>query len=1565
MREIGTKMMAIIIGLAIFASCISAVDQTEDGHESTLYMQGNEILDWYDLDNIRNNMSGNFVLMNDLDENTPGYDDVAGPGANAGAGWDPIGNYDPADPFEGTFDGQGYEIKDLYINRGDEFVVGLFAKIDGGAVIMNVGLVDVDITGDAATAPLVGITREGTEVIQSYVKGGSVTGVGNIEDYTISGLVAQNDATITDCYTSVNIYAADLTQIGGLVGANNGGTIRNSYAVGEVNGGETTGGLVGINTGGLGQPNAYIYDSFSDEEITGISNPIGDDSGTSENVHAYPTSTMQSYDTYESHWDIATIENWDGETWFIEDGVDYPKLFYQMQDPTLTINVEGNGTTDPEPGTHTYEWGESVTITAMPDAGYRFNNWLGDYPDSIDNVDKYNPEITVVVEGLKEISAYFVEEETKVRVVESQRGWDHETETHNNTDIEDGSLFLEPSFFVEDFEGVGIGEIPEGWNRTHEDWSVQDTSEAGGIVPELALVPIENSGSYQTRIRTHAVNTSGQTELEFSFKHYADNSGMFNSDFIVETSTDGETWTEVWSQSTSDGIGPEELSLSLNTDHGVGSEILYISWFFDGGRPGLEAWYIDDIVLGPFEGEREGTWYSLTWDTELEGSEIKNLEVETAIEEGQDIFVSIGVDTTDNGEIDSWSDWQELQDGVNDLEGDAFGLSSGYRYEVEYRIEAEHGIPRVLGYRLEVMEDIFTVDVEDITAGEQPYIEISEAVDEHDDPLEGDHNVTVTIHGESVIVGLTFTAGEANYTWDPMETSGEHVASVTIYEITAKDTFQVFTADAGSFEVYVDDITAGEHPVIEVSNAEDEFENPLEGVYTAGISIDGDSIITELMFSEGNATHTWDEMNITGEYEAVVDIDGIDENHAFQVFSGDADLFHVSVDDITAGEQPFIEIFDAEDEFGNILEGIYNVTIAINGDPVTVELEFSGGDVEYDYQQMTIAGEYTAVVTIDGTIESDDFSVFPEDVDEVIITPAPEAEVEAGADLYFTAEALDEYGNLITDNTTDFVWINATEGVFNKETIGEYEVNATYEGVTSNTTTITVVSAGAHDFQVSVDDITAGERPLINITDAEDEFGNVLNGTYSAAIAVNGDLVTVDIEFNEGDAEHEYDQMTTAGEYTADITIDEVLRSDNFTIYVGSLDHVLITPETTTITAGETQTYTAVAYDEFGNEIEDVTADTAWSIHEDAGGSWDNNTYTSQFAGTWTVYGTYEEVVYEAELTVIPGDAHTVEISPDTEQTVEAGETLDFSAAAYDEYGNLITDDDFYFIWSGADVSGMFLETEVGTYDVSATYGGVTSTAVMVTVVPGDAHTVEISPDTEQTVEAGESMNFSAAAYDEYGNLITDDDSNFTWSGADVSGMFLETEVGTYDVSATYDGITSTAVTVTVVPGDAHTVEISPDTEQTVEAGETLDFSAAAYDEYGNLITDDDSDFTWSGADVSGMFLETEVGTYDVTATYDGVTSTAVTVTVVPGAAYEVEISPDTEQTAEAGETLEFSAAAYDEFANLITDDAADFTWSGADASGMFLETVVGTYDVTAAYDGVTSTAVTVTVIPG
>ena len=48
---------------------------------------------------------------------------------------------------------------------------------------------------------------------------------------------------------------------------------------------------------------------------------------------------------------------------------------------TLTIQVNGSGSITPGVGTHSYSEGTVVSITATPDAGWQFDNWIGDVAD--------------------------------------------------------------------------------------------------------------------------------------------------------------------------------------------------------------------------------------------------------------------------------------------------------------------------------------------------------------------------------------------------------------------------------------------------------------------------------------------------------------------------------------------------------------------------------------------------------------------------------------------------------------------------------------------------------------------------------------------------------------------------------------------------------------------------------------------------------------------------------------------------------------------------------------------------------------------------------------------------------------------------------------------------------------------------------------------------------------------------------------------------------------------------------------------------------------------------------
>lgn len=264
---------------------------------------------------------------------------------------------------------------------------------------------------------------------------------------------------------------------------------------------------------------------------------------------------------------------------------------------------------------------------------------------------------------------------------------------------------------------------------------------------------------------------------------------------------------------------------------------------------------------------------------------------------------------------------------------------------------------------------------------------------------------------------------------------------------------------------------------------------------------------------------------------------------------------------------------------------------------------------------------------------------------------------------------------------------------------------------------------GEVSFDLSVEDIVAGERPVFMISNAEDPQGEPFNGPHQVYISVDGSSASEELTFSAGSAQYTWEIITGSGECQASVTLEGTTVYCGFHVQVGQADTLVITPGNAVIRAGQAQTYTAVAYDEHGNEVGDVTADTVWSIDAHAEGEWVANTYTSRCAGTWDVVGEKGGITQTVQLTVEAGDTHRVSIYPSGEITVATGEEVTFVAEAYDSHDNLITDTLADFTWAGTDTSGIFREDVPGTYSVTAAYQSVTSSPT--TVIVEDEHTDE------------------------------------------------------------------------------------------------------------------------------------------------------------------------------------------------------------------------------------------------
>jgi hypothetical protein len=335
------KLAAIIAGAAVIVVVIVIVIPR-------LTAGAGQIRDWHDLNAIREDLTGNYRLMRHLDANSEGYAEVAGPDANGGRGWQPIGTYE--NQFTGTFDGRGYTIGDLFIDRPDEDGVGFFGSVDEGASIRNVGLVDANVIGRDGVGGLVGDNWGGT-LANSYSTG-TVTG-----NAYVGGLVGWNVATVFACYSASNVTGngtvggATDGSTGGLVGANAGimiesyssgsvtgvyavggllgdnveGTVIFCYSISTVKGDEKVGGLVGFNDG-------TVSNCYWDKDTSGIDVSDGGTGKTTAEMMSIATFTDTETDGLNEPWDMTAVAPGAIDrafAWNIVDGETYPFLNWQ------------------------------------------------------------------------------------------------------------------------------------------------------------------------------------------------------------------------------------------------------------------------------------------------------------------------------------------------------------------------------------------------------------------------------------------------------------------------------------------------------------------------------------------------------------------------------------------------------------------------------------------------------------------------------------------------------------------------------------------------------------------------------------------------------------------------------------------------------------------------------------------------------------------------------------------------------------------------------------------------------------------------------------------------------------------------------------------------------------------------------------------------------------------------------------------------------------------------------------------------------------------------------------
>jgi len=296
------------------------------------------------------------------------------------------------------------------------------------------------------------------------------------------------------------------------------------------------------------------------------------------------------------------------------------------------------------------------------------------------------------------------------------------------------------------------------------------------------------------------------------------------------------------------------------------------------------------------------------------------------------------------------------------------------------------------------------------------------------------------------------------------------------------------------------------------------------------------------------------------------------------------------------------------------------------------------------------------------------------------------------------------------------------------------------------------------------------------------------------------------------------------GTFTVYANDSGISGSASVTVTAGPLSSLVVSPATTTLTAGTTQAYTASGFDALGNP---VAVTPAWAAN---GGSMNLSTglYTATAAGAWTVYANDSGMTGTATVNVNAAPLTALAITPDS-GSYAAGSNVTFALSGEDAYGNPVDPTATMWTWGagGLDLAitattlRLRLPDALGPFTVTATEGTAAATANLLIVesaLTADPTSLTIAEDAGLTLwDLTDTVAGDASANLRWASVTADDPTLATFAAGGFGDLVVR-------VTPLPDRHGSTTVTFVLENRTGHTatgtatLTITGDTPETAAA---------------------------------------------------------------------------------------------------------------------------------------------------
>ncbi|WP_369686068.1 Ig-like domain-containing protein [Photobacterium leiognathi] len=701
-------------------------------------------------------------------------------------------------------------------------------------------------------------------------------------------------------------------------------------------------------------------------------------------------------------------------------------------------------------------------------------------------------------------------------------------------------------------------------------------------------------------------------------------------------------------------------------------------------------------------------------------------------------------------------------------------------------------------------------------------------------------------------------------------------------------------------------------------------------------------------------------------------------------------------------------------------EGIYSDGTT---SPLTNKVSWhsSAVDIAQIDEKGILTGLNTGTVEVKASYEGIESNIINVRITDAILTSidisvkslspdASEASIYSGGQLSFAAEGIYSDGST-SPLTNKVTWHSSAvdiaqiddKGILTGLNTGSVEVKASYEGIESNIINVRITDAILTSINISVKSLSP------DASDASIYSGGQLSfaaeGIYSdgstspltnkvtwhssavdiAQIDDKGILTGVNTGTVEVKASYEGIESNIIN---VRIT-DAILTSMNISVKSLSSDASIYSGGQLSLAAEGTYS---------DGSTSPLTNKVTWhSSAVDIAQIDDKGILTGVAIGTVEVKASYEGIesniinvrITDAILTSITISVKS--LSPDArEASIYSGGQLSFAAEGIYSDGstspltNKVTWHSSAIDIAQIDDKGILTGINIGTVDVKALYEGIESNIINVRITDAILTSMNISvkslsPDaSEASIYSGGKLSFAAEGT--YSDGSTSPLTNkVTWYSSDVDiaqiddkGILTGVNTGTVEVKASYEGIESNIINVSITDAILSSITISVTPEASIYSGGQLSLAAEGIYSDGsispltNKVTWHSSAIDIAQIDDKGILTGVAIGSVEVKASYEGVESNIINVSITDAILSSMTISVTPDASIYSGGQLSFAAEGIysDGSTSLLTNKV---TWHSSaidiaqiDDKGILTGINIGTVDVKALYEGIESNIINV-----